>query len=113
MSSYHIRDLRLLLPAPDFDLRVNKHYAKASPLFQEWLQKSFHGDVARAEELFSHRFDLLCSVCFPAIDPPQLLRVSKLCALAFLAGDGHIQAETLPPQQDTGYVPRVDLRPDL
>jgi hypothetical protein len=107
MSSYHIQDLRLLLPAPDFDLRVNKHWAKTSPLFQEWLQESFRGDVARAEELLGHRFDLLCSVCFPTIDRPQLLRIIKLCASAFLAGDGYIQAETPLPQQDTGYVPHV------
>lgn len=111
MSSYHIQDLRLLLPAPDFDLRVNKHYAKTSPLFQEWLQESFYGDVARAEELLGHRFDLLCSVCFPTIDPPQLLRISKLCALAFLTGDEHTQPETPPPQQGTGYVLHVGPTP--
>lgn len=55
-----------------------------------------------------HRFDLFCSLCFPTIDPPQLLRVSKLCALTFLAGDGHIQAETSPSQWLTGYVPFVE-----
>ena len=107
MSSYHIQDLRLLLPAPDFDLRVNRNCAKTSPLFQEWLQESFHGDAAKAEELLGYKFDLLCSICFPTIDPPQLLRVSKLCALTFLTGDGYIQAETSPPRQDTGYVPHV------
>lgn len=104
MSSYHIQDLRLLLPAPDFDLRINKNCAKTSPLFQEWLQESFRGDAAKAEELLGYKFDLLCSICFPTIDPPQLLRASKLCALTFLAGDVYIQAETPSPLQDTGYV---------
>ena len=106
--SYHIQDLRLVLPIPDFDLRANKHCAKINVLFREWLQESLHGDVAKAEELSGHRFDLLCSLCFPTIDPPQLLRVSKLCALTFLVGDGHIQTENWPSQWATGYVPRVE-----
>ncbi|KAF9653590.1 hypothetical protein BDM02DRAFT_3182601 [Thelephora ganbajun] len=96
--SYHIQDLRLVLPSLDFDLRVNKHCAKISAPFREWLQELLCGDVALAEELFDHKFDLLCSLCFPTIDPPQLLRVSKLCTLTFLASDGHIQAETSPSQ---------------
>lgn len=108
MSSYHIQDLRLLLPALDFDVRVNKHCAKVGVLFREWLQEFLHGNVARAEELSDHRFDLLCSLCFPTIDPPQLLRVSKLCVLTFLASDGHIQAEISPSQWVAGYVPRVE-----
>jgi hypothetical protein len=107
MSSYHIQDLRLVLPALDFELRVNKHYAKPTR-FREWLQELLHGDVVRAEELSNHRFDLLCSLCFPTIDPPQLLRVSKLCALTFLANDGHIQAETSSSRWLTGYVPCVE-----
>jgi len=104
MSSYHIQDLRLILPTLDFDLRVNKHYAKVSVQFREWLQELLGGDTG---ELPEHRFDLLCSLCFPTIDPPQLLRVSKLCALTFLANDGHIRAGT-PSQWPTGYVPRVE-----
>ena len=108
MSSYHIQDLRLVLPTLDFDVRVNKHCVKVGALFQEWLQELLHGDVARAEELSNHRFDLLCSLCFPTIDPPQLLRVSKLCALTFLASDGHIQAETSPSRRVAGYAPRVE-----
>jgi len=104
MSSYHIQDLRLVLPTLDFDLRVNKHCAKVNVQFREWIQESFHGDTARVEELSEHRFDLLCSLCFPTIDPPQLLRVSKLCALTSLANDGHIRAGTPP----SGYVPRVE-----
>jgi len=103
-SSYHIQDLRLVLPAFDFDLRVNKHCAKISASFREWLQELLHGDLVRAGELSEHRFDLLCSLCFPTIDPPQLLRVSKLCALTFLATDGHIQADTSPSRWLTGYV---------
>lgn len=109
MSSYHIQDLRLVLPALNFDVRVNKHCAKVSSLFREWLQELPHGDVARAEELSDHRFDLLCSLCFPTIDPPQLLRVSRLCALTFLASDGHIQAETSSSRWAAGYVPGVKL----
>jgi len=105
MSSYHIQDLRLVLPALNFDVHVNKHCAKVSSLFREWLQELLHGDVARAEVLSDHRFDLLCSLCFPTIDPPQLLRISKLCALTFLASDGHIQAETSSSRWAAGYVP--------
>lgn len=108
MSSYHIQDLRLVLPTPAFDLRVNKHYGKISAPFREWLQESLHGDVARAKELADHRFDLLCSLCFPTIDPPQLFRVSKLCALTFLADDGHVQAENSSSHSLTEYVPRVE-----
>ena len=108
MTSYHIQDLRLVLPTLDFDLRVNKHYAKTSALFREWLQELLHGDADRAEALSKHRFDLLCSLCFPTIDPPQLFRVSKLCALTFLAGDEYIQAETLPSHWITGCVPPVE-----
>ena len=107
MSSYHIQDLRLVLPTLDFNLRVNKHYAKTSVQFREWLQELLHGDTARVEELFEHRFDLLCSLCFPTIDPPQLLRVSKLCALTFLTNDGHIHAGTPSSRWPTGYVPRA------
>ena len=108
MSSYHIRDLRLVLPALDFDVRINRHCAKVNVLFREWLQELLHGDVARAEELSDHRFDLLCSLCFPTIDPPQLLRISKLCALTFLASDGHIRAETSPSQWVAEYVPHME-----
>ena len=108
MSSYHIQDLRLVLPTLDFDLRVNKHYAQISVQFREWLQGLLRGDTARVEELSEHRFDLLCSLCFPTIDPPQLLRVSKLGALTFLASDGHIRAGTPPSQWPNGYVPRVE-----
>jgi len=108
MSSYHIQDLRLVLPALSFDVRVNKHCAKVSVLFRVWLQELLHGDVARTEGLSDHRFDLLCSLCFPTIDPPQLLRVSKLCALTFLASDGHIRAETSPSQWVTEYVPHAE-----
>jgi hypothetical protein len=108
MSSYQIQDLRLVLSVLDFDMRVNKHCAKVSTHFREWLQELLHGDVARAEELSNHRLDLLCSLCFPTIDPPQLLRVSKLYALAFLASDGHIQTETSPSQLAAGYVPCVE-----
>ena len=109
MSSYHIQDLRLLLPTLDFDLRVNKHCAKVSAQFREWLLESLRGDTAGAEELSEHRFDLLCSLCFPTIDPPQLLRISKLCALTFLVDDGYIQTGALPSQwlTSTGYVPRM------
>jgi len=102
MTSYHIQDLRLVLPTLDFDLRVNKHCAKVSVQFREWLLESLHGDTARAEELSEHRFDLLCSLCFPTIDPPQLLRVSKLCALTFLANDVRIHTEALPSRWHTG-----------
>ena len=105
MSSYHIQDLRLVLPVLNFGVRVNKHCAKVSALFREWLQEFLHGDVARTEEFSDHRFDLLCSLCFPTIDPPQLLRVSRLCALTFLASDGHIQAETSSSRWAVGYVP--------
>ena len=108
MSSYHIQDLRLALPTLDFDLRVNKHCAKINPPFREWLHESLRGDPIRAEELSEHRFDLLCSLCFPTIDLPQLLRVSKLCTLTFLANDGHIHAETPPSQRLTGYVLHVE-----
>jgi hypothetical protein len=108
MSSYHIQDLRLVLPSPDLDLRVNKHCAQISASFREWLQESLRGDAARAEELSEHRFDLLCSLCFPTIDPPQLLRVSKLCALTFLANDGGTHAETSPSQWLLGYVSCVE-----
>jgi len=107
MSSYHIQDLRLVLPALDFDLRVNKHCATTSALFRGWLQELLPEDIARAEEWSAHRFDLLCSLCFPTIDLPQLLRISKLCALTFLANDGHTRAETSPSQCLTGYVPCV------
>ena len=105
MSSYHIQDLCLVLPTRDFDLRINKHCAGINPLFRAWLQELFHGDTARAEELSEHRFDLLCSLCFPTIDPPQLLRVSKLCALTFLANDGHDPTESSPSQWLVRYVP--------
>lgn len=108
MSSYHIQDLRLVLPPLDFDVRVNKHCAKANALFREWLKESLRGDVARTGELSNHRFDLLCALCFPTIDLPQLLRISKLCALTFLVGDGHVQAETSPSQWHSRYVPRVE-----
>lgn len=113
MSSYHIQDLRLVLPALDFDLRINKHCAKNNALFREWFQDTLLVDATRAEELSGHRFDLLCSLCFPTIDPPQLLRVSKLCALTFLANDGHIHAETSPPQWFAGCVPQWSLRSGL
>lgn len=105
MSSYHIQDLRLILPTLDFDLRVNKHCAKINAPFREWLQQSLNGDAARADELSEHKFDLLCSLCFPTIDPPQLLRVSKLCALTFLSSDGRVRAETSPSQWLIRYVP--------
>jgi len=108
MSSYHIQDLRLVLPTIDFDLRVNKHCAKVSAQFREWLQGSLRDDTARAEEFSEHRFDLLCSLCFPTIDPTQLLRISKLCALSFLANDGHVYTETPSSQWLTRYVPCVE-----
>ena len=108
MSSYHVQDLRLILSALDFDLRVNKHCANYSALFQGWLQEFIREDVARVEEWSAHRFDLLCSLCFPTIDPPQLLRISKLCALTFLVNDGCTRAEASPPQWPTGYVPCVE-----
>ena len=108
MSSYHIQDLRLVLPTLDFELHVNGHYAKVSVQFREWFQELLRGDTAAVEESSEHRFDLLCSLCFPTIDPPQLLRVSKLCALTFLANDGRIRAGSSPSQWHTGYVPRVE-----
>jgi hypothetical protein len=108
MTSYHIHDLRLLLPTDDFELRVNKHCPKVNASFREWLQESFHGDLARAEELSDQRFDLLCSLCFPTIDPPQLLRVSKLCALTFLTSDGLDHAEASLPAWLTRYVAHAE-----
>lgn len=103
-TPYHIQDLRLLLPALDFELRVNKHYAKINASFREWLQELFRGDPVRAEDSSNHGFDLLCSLCFPTIDPPQLLCVSKLCALTFLANDGLVQAEFPPSRRFDRYV---------
>ena len=108
MSSYHIQDLRLVLPTLDFDLRVNKRCAEINVSFREWLQELLHGDAARVEELSEHRFDLLCSLCFPTIDPPQLLYVSKLSALTFLANDGYICADTSSSQWLAGYVPHTE-----
>ena len=106
MTAYHIQDLRLLLPALDFELRVNEHYAKTNPSFREWLRELLRGGLAseRTEELSNHRFDLLCSLCFPTIDPPQLLRVSKLCALTFLVNDGLVQEEAQSSQWLDPYV---------
>jgi hypothetical protein len=104
MTAYHIQDLRLLLSPPDFELRVNKYYAKTNASFREWLQGLLRGDLIRAEDLSNHRFDLLCSLCFPTIDPPQLLRVSKLCALTFLANDGLVQAEVSSSRWLNRYV---------
>ena len=104
MTSFHIQDLRLLLPLDYFELRVNKHHSKISAFFREWLRESFDGDFARVEELSNHRFDLLCSLCFPTIDPPQLLRVSKLCALTFFANDGLVQAASSASRSAVWYV---------
>lgn len=107
MTAYHIQDIRLLLPPPDFQLRVNKHYANINAPFREWLQELLRGDLIRAEDWSNHRFDLLCSLCFPTIDPPQLLCVSKLCALTFLANDGLIRAENPSSQWLSWYVSRL------
>ena len=104
MTAYHIQDLRLLLPALDFELRVNKHYAQINSPFGEWLQELLRADLVRAEDLSNHRFELLCSLCFPTIDPPQLLCVSKLCALIFLANDGLVEAEASSSRRLNWYV---------
>lgn len=109
MSVYHIQDLRLLLPTLYFELRVNKHYGRINKPFQEWLQELFPRDLVRAKELSNHRFDLLCSLCFPTIDPPQLLCVSKLCALTFLENDGLVQEEAPPPRLLDWYVACLNL----
>lgn len=103
-TTYHIQDLRLLLPPLDFELRVNKHYPEVNLSFREWLQELPRGDLVQAEDLSTHGFDLLCSLCFPTIDPPQLLRVSKLCALTFLANDGLVRAEVSPSRWLNRYV---------
>ena len=103
MTAYQIQDIRLLLPPPDFELRVNKHYAKISASFREWLQELLQ-DLIQEEDLSNHRFDLLCSLCFPTIDPPQLLCVSKLCALTFLANDGLVEAQAPSSPSLSRYV---------
>lgn len=109
MTSYHIQDLRLLLSTHGFELHVNKHCAKIDPSFREWLQELPRGDLSRTEELSNNRFDLLCSLCFPTIDPPQLLRVSKSCALTFLASDGLIEVGDLLSHPLTRYVWCIEL----
>ena len=109
MTSYYIQDLRLVLPTEVFELRVNKHCANVNALFREWLYQPLCGDLTQAEDLFKHRFDLLCSLCFPTIDPPQLLRISKLCALVVLASDGLIQVEnTSPAGRSSRYAPCIE-----